>query len=542
MDEPDVTVQADDLFVSSNKPPGLSEKRRAAAFALSVVTVFFVVALFADGRAHPIPGFVLAFSAAMFVCDAITAVLLFAQFVILRSPALLLVANGYVFAALVLIPYVLTYPGIVGPDPLLGGLQSSAILYVVGHAGFPLFIIGYALRKDAEDHLKLIPRDKVSAAIARSILLTVAVVVLAAWVCIAGADLFPQIILPDRTSFSRMYLLAISIPNVSSCACAFIALRMKRSSALDLWLTVVAFLYTMDVPLSYYPAPTRFSIGWYCIRAIGFLCSSVILTVLLHEIGTLYARVSRAVNAQRREREARLLTGGTVAAMIAHEVRQPLSAMIMRSETGFRWLDLTEPEVQKAKTQFKEITADGHRTAAVIEAIRTNFRADAGKTSLDVNDLIAATLNLMRDDLHHHRVAIDAEPNTRQPRIFGDRVQLQQVLLNLITNAIDAMRATDRPRVLRVACDIIDNGLAVVSVADTGTGIGQQDIARLFQPLFTTKAYGMGMGLSICRSIVEAHGGQMSVRPNEPDGTVFAFTLLADRTALTDELAEDETG
>jgi signal transduction histidine kinase len=269
----------------------------------------------------------------------------------------------------------------------------------------------------------------VPTAIIVSVALTAAIVILAAWFCVAEESLLPQTIRPDRLGFTQMNLYAVGITSVLSGMCALVVLCMRWQSALDLWLTVLVFLYTMDIPLSYYPAPTRFSVGWYSIRAIAFLSSSIVLIVLLHEIGTLYARLSRAINAQRREREVRLLTGGTVAAMIAHEVKQPLSAMLTRSETGFRWLDRSVPEIQKAKEQFKEITADGRRTAAVIESIRTNFRMDAArKTSIDANDLIAGALNLARDDLRHHRVIVKAEPNARRPKISGDRIQLQQVL------------------------------------------------------------------------------------------------------------------
>lgn len=177
--------------------------------------------------------------------------------------------------------------------------------------------------------------------------------------------------------------------------------------------------------------------------------------------------------------------------------------------------------------------------AAVIENTRTNFRKDGGnKTSIDVNDLIAETLNLVRDNLRHYQITLEDEPNVRRPKITGDRVQLQQVLLNLMTNAMDAMKASDGARVLCLASEVHDNGDVVMSVADSGTGIRPQDIERVFHPLFTTKSDGMGMGLSICRSIIEAHGGDISVGPNKPKGTIFEVRLLADRTALTGELTE----
>jgi signal transduction histidine kinase len=545
VEEPGVSVRADDLFVSSNVPPGPNEKRLAAAFALGVVTAFFIISHVADSRPHPIPGFILAFSTAMFVCDAITAILLFAQFVILRSAALLVIANGYVLTALVIIPYTLTFPGLVEPGPLIGGVQSAPPLYVVWHCGFPFFVIGYVLLKHDNDPAKLFSRKRVSAAIFFSVSLTAAIVLLIAALCVAGESLLPTVLRPDGISFTRLNLYAVAVPDLLSSLCALAALWKTRRSALDLWLIVVVFLYAMDIPFSYSTTATRFSVGWYSIRAIALLSSCVILGVLLYEIATLYGRLFRAMNAQRRERQARLVTRDMVAAMIAHEIRQPLSAMITRSETGLRWLDRAapnvqqEPEVQQAKMQFKEIADGGHRTAAVIDSVRTNFKVHAGRnTSIDANDLIIETLNLMRDDLHHYRVTLKADLDPGRPRVLGDRIQLQQVLLNLITNAIDAMKATDGLRVLRLACGVRDGDL-VVSVADTGTGIRPQDIKRVFEPLFTTKPDGTGMGLSICRSIIEGHGGQMSVRPNEPKGTIFEIKLLADRTAFAGELAAE---
>jgi signal transduction histidine kinase len=135
---------------------------------------------------------------------------------------------------------------------------------------------------------------------------------------------------------------------------------------------------------------------------------------------------------------------------------------------------------------------------------------------------------LARGDLQRHRILVEAEPNAQLPQIRGDRVQLQQVLLNLITNAIDSMAGKDGARVLRVKSEVGDGASVIVSVADTGTGISSQELERIFNPLFTTKSGGMGMGLSICRSIIEAHDGRLWVAPNKPEGAVFQFTLLAD--------------
>jgi signal transduction histidine kinase len=193
------------------------------------------------------------------------------------------------------------------------------------------------------------------------------------------------------------------------------------------------------------------------------------------------------------------------------------------------WLDRAMPDLDEAKAALKQIATDGHRAGAVIESIRTIFKKEArNRTSLDVNDLIEDALALVRGNLQKHRILVQAEPNAQAPQVIGDRIQLQQVLLNLITNAIDSMAAEDEPRVLRVKSDVHAGGGVKVSVADTGTGIGSQDIDRIFNPLFTTKSDGMGMGLSICRSIIEAHDGRIWVAPNKPQGAVFQFILPAD--------------
>jgi len=162
----------------------------------------------------------------------------------------------------------------------------------------------------------------------------------------------------------------------------------------------------------------------------------------------------------------------------------------------------------------------------VVGSIRAIFKKDVRtRTSVDVTQLIGEALALTRSDLQKHRILVETETNRQLPEVLGDRVQLQQVLLNLITNAIDAMAAMDDPRVLRVKSEVYEGDGVIVSVADTGIGIRSQDINRIFNPLFTTKTDGMGMGLSICRSIVEAHDGQLWVAPNTPRGSVFQFTL-----------------
>jgi signal transduction histidine kinase len=519
-------VPEEQHFLSSLSP-GRAQRRLALAVVLALLVVFFIteVGPLSTIQLGRIDAFVPAYAAAMFVTDSITAVLLFAQFSILRSRALLAIASGYLFTALMLIPWMLTFPGVFTPGGLLGaGLQSTNWLYILWHAGFPLLVIAYALLKDA-DRAKRLWQGSAGAATLSSVVMTAAVVCAATFLVTAYDPLLPRM-MHDTTHLSALWYYAAA-PMALLSVLALIALWIRRRSVLDLWLMVVMCAYVIEISLISYPVPARFSFGWYAGRVFGLLSGSLLLIVLLYEITTLYAGVLRAVLAQRREREARLMTGDAVSASIAHEIKQPLTGMITNADAGLRWLERSMPD--EAKAAFEQIVADGHRAAAVIGSIRAIFKKDSrNRTSLDINQLIGEALALTRGDLQRHRIQVQAEPNAQLPQVRGDRIQLQQVLLNLITNAIDSMAAKDGPRVLCVRSEVHDGGTIIVSVADTGTGLGSQEHERIFNPLFTTKSDGMGMGLSICRSIIEAHDGRLWVAPNKPEGAVFQFMLRAD--------------
>jgi signal transduction histidine kinase len=518
-------VPEEQHFILSTLSPSLAQRRLALAVVLALVAAFVITAgPLSTIQLGRVDAFIPAYAAAMFVIDSITAVLLFAQFSILRSRALLVIASGYLFTALILIPWMLTFPGVFAPTGVFGGLQSTAWLYIFWHAGFPMFVIAYALSKDANLNNRL-SRGSAGAAILASAAMTAGLVCVAAFLAAAENALLPRLML-DAVRLSALWFYAAAGAALVS-ALALSVLWVRRRSILDLWLMVVMCAYVIEICLISFPAPARFSVGWYAGRVYGLLSGSLVLFVLLYEITMLYAQLLRAVLAQRREREARLITGDAVAATIAHEVKQPLSGMITNADAGLRWLDRSTPDLDEAKAAFKKIAADGHRAGAVIGSIRAIFKRDArSRTSLDINDLIGEALVLLRSDLQQHRILVQTEADAQLPQVAGDRIQLQQVLLNLITNAIESMADEDGPRILSVKCEVQDGGV-MVSVADTGAGIGVQDVGRIFNPLFTTKSGGMGMGLSICRSIIEAHDGRLLVAPNAPRGAVFQFILAA---------------
>ena len=525
-------VSQEEQLILSTVSPGAAQKRLALAVALGLLIVFVLIAAGPLGsiQTKPVAAFVPAYATAMFVCDSITAILLFVQFSILRSRAILVIASGYLFTALILIPWILAFPGVFAPNVgLIGGLQTTSWLYFSQHAGLPLFAIWYALSKGTAADTR-VWRRATRSAIALSVALTAGLVSAVTIICVAGEAQLPRVVL-DSLHLSPLWPYA-GAPVAFLSLSGLVVLWIRGRSLLDLWLMVVMCLYTIEIPLSYYPTPFRFSIGWYAVRVVGFLSSTLVLTVLLYEIQAIYGKLLEAVLAQRREREARLMTGDAVAATIAHEVRQPLTAMIASAEAGLRFLDRSMPRVDKAKETFTRIVADGHRAGEVVGSVRAIFRTDPRtRTSLDINELIRDALALERGDLHKHQIQVRLQPSTQQLEVQGDRVQLQQVLLNLITNAIQAMATEEEPRVLCVKSDTHEGTFVIVSVADTGTGIERQDIDRIFSPLFTTKSDGMGMGLSICRSIIQAHDGRLWVSPNTPRGSVFQFTVRAQNSA-----------
>jgi signal transduction histidine kinase len=521
----DDSVSDEQHFVLSNLPPSPAQKRLAIGIVLGlVIALYLVVGPFGGIQFGAVHSFVAVYTTAMFVTDSITAILLYAQFSILRSRAILLIASGYLFTALLIVPYLLAFPGVLAPDGLMGTLQTTAHLYLVWHCGFPLFVIAYALLKDEQPGIRL-SQSKVGSPILKSVALTVAGAAAVAVVCIKTDAFLPRIML-DQTRFVPEWPWVVGAPIALLCATALIVLWFRRRSILDLFLMVVLCAYLIEIPPHYYPFPGRFSTGWYAVRITSLISSSIVLVVLLYEITALYGGLLDAVRRQRRERAARLMTGDAVAASIAHEVRQPLTAMVTTADAGLSFLDRPIPNLDKAKEAFRHIAADGHRAGGVIGNIRASFKSDLrDRTTFTLSEFIEEALAIGRSDLQKHRIAVQAKLNGQLPPITGNRVQLQQVLVNLITNAIDAMASKDEPRILSIQSEASEGDRVKISVADTGIGVRSQDVDRIFTPLFTSKPDGMGMGLSICRAIIEAHEGQLWFAPNSPQGAVFEFTL-----------------
>ena len=218
---------------------------------------------------------------------------------------------------------------------------------------------------------------------------------------------------------------------------------------------------------------------------------------------------------------------------IAHEVNQPIAAMVANANAGLRWLQRTPPDIGELRGILETIVRDGHRADDVIKGIRAVFKADPEKhVSLDLNELIREVLVLAEGELQNRPIDVRAELAETLPAVTADRVQLQQVMFNLVTNAIDAMDSVnDRDRILRVKSETDGGSEGVfVTVEDSGSGIAPENFDRIFDTFFTTKPQGLGMGLAICRSIIESHGGRLSAKPARPYGAVFQIALPVGRS------------
>ncbi len=222
----------------------------------------------------------------------------------------------------------------------------------------------------------------------------------------------------------------------------------------------------------------------------------------------------------------RVATGSELTASIAHEVMQPLTGMVSSANAGLRWLSGEKPDVDKVRAVLSQIVAAGHRTAEVVRAIRAVFKRETvNYQPVEMNRLILEVLDLVKGDLLEHGVSVEMRLNESLPTIVGDPIQLQQVVLNLVINAIDAMSSlSGEARAVRVRTDIEEGGIGI-SVEDTGPGVTPEILDQMFKPLFSTKTQGMGLGLAICRSIVEAHHGTISAAHHQPHGLIVKLYL-----------------
>jgi signal transduction histidine kinase len=517
-------VSSERPFLLTALPPSRAQERFALVVSASLLVVFLVAIPFFHSQLPVLPGFMAFVETNLFLIDLIIATLLYAQFSMVRSWGLLLFASAYLFRALIILPHELAFSEIFRTPASPGnGLQSSVWLSTFWHLAIPSGAIGYVLlknRKVGQLALSQSSRNTITGAVV-GVCLLVSVVV---WFVTAGG-LLPPIML-NAVSADRFWRNMIEPPALALFAISIVLMWRKRSSLLDLWLLVSLWGWFIEVALLS-ASNSRFSFVWYAGWLIGLVSSSCVFLTLLSESTMMYGHLAMSVAAREREREGRRLRMEVMVASFAHELQQPLSAIVMNGQTGLHLIARTPPDLDELQAALEDIAQDGRRASEIVESIRALSGTGASKLSLlDLSDLVRQTVGILRIELKTNRIVLELGPAQNLPRVMGNRRQLLQVILNLMTNAVDSMSTIKaRPRVLRVRFENAETARVSIVVEDSGSGIDPKLMDRIFDPFFSTKSHGMGLGLAICRSIIEAHGGQLSATPGDAYGCTFRVDL-----------------
>src|SRR5882762_3918311 len=480
----------------STLPAGRGARRLALAVVLASVVVFLAAAPFAKLPLAQIGAFIPIYESALVINDLITAALLFGQFSILRSRALLVLASGYLFTATITISHALTFPGLFSPMGLLGaGPQSTAWLYTFWHGAFPLVVVAYAALKDEEPQAIRTggrPRGHARVAILSSVAAVLALVCGFTLFATAGHASLPAIM--QGNSITAMGRIVLSSPWVLSLLALAVLWRRRPHSVLDLWLVVVMCAWLFDIALSAVLNAGRFDLGWYAGRIYGLLAASFVLIVLLLENNVLYARLVETNESERRKTSELLAVNKELDAFshsVAHDLRSPLRAV-----DGYaRMLE---------DTYAGGLDAEGRRLLGVVRA-----------SSQLMGRLIDALLDFAVGKLG---------------TAVADPALLKQVLANLLGNAIKFTRDKN-PAVVEVGCrKEAETGAAnVYYVKDNGAGFDMRYTDKLFgvfQRLHRTEEYeGTGVGLSIVKRVINRHGGRVWADSKPGEGATFYFTL-----------------
>jgi signal transduction histidine kinase len=508
--------------------PPTARQQRVAFCAVGVLVAGLLVALpYAGLQLRELPAFVVITDTMLFLLGLITAALLFVQFSIARSRALLALSVGYLFCALLAVPHLLTFPGVFSPAGLLGAsLQSTVWLYLFFQLGLPVAVIAYALIKGG-DRETIAPGLPSGIIIFASVAASVAAAIAITLLVTAGGELMPRIMATSlRAAPGWSDTMAGVILLVTSVAIALV--WRNRSSAFDLWL--IAALCALFVEAIFLGlAHSRYSLMWYAGRTYVLLSLSFLMLMLLAESTRLYTRLAVSLAARDREREHKRMTLEVVVDAIAHELNQPLCAIVANGDAAVGFLKQVPPNIAEACAALDDIAVDGERASRVITSTRAVLMGSPTESDwIKVDTLLGEALMLLRWELRSHEVAPEFEAAGNLPAVRGNKSQLLQLFVNLLTNAVESMSAvTTRARELRIRASLQEPAFVAICIEDSGVGIAPENSARIFEPFFTTKPNRTGLGLALCRMIVETHGGEISVSNGERFGSAFRVVLPA---------------
>jgi signal transduction histidine kinase len=515
-------THAADTWLVDLPPTG---RQSAAAIGVTAIVLvgFGALVPFAGKPLAELNAFFPSLDAIVLITDLITAVLLLTQFSFSRSGPLLVLAIGYLFTALIVIPHALTFAGAFSPSGLLGaGIQTGSWLFIFWHLGFAASLLAYAALRRRRGAAQTV-RAPTMPVIGASVASVLALVCALTWLATGGADLLP-VLIEQQSHLSSFVVYPITFTILVS-ATALVLLWLRPRSVLDQWLMVVVIVSIAELAFSGLLPSVRFSLGFYAGRILALITSSIVLIVLLAETTRLYVRLARSNALLQRERNNKLMNLEAMAGSIAHEVRQPLTGISASGGAALIYMGKTPPDLENARLAVQDMIEATQSASEIFNNIRVLFgRTALVKDPVDVNGLIVEVMRTLDSDFKARRVAARAVLASELPPVTGHKGQLQEVLLNLVQNAIEAMDAVDEHRELKLETKR-DDETVTVTVEDTGPGFSQEKAEGIFDAFVTTKPHGMGLGLAICRMIVERHGGRLSASPARPRGAVFWVSL-----------------
>jgi signal transduction histidine kinase len=508
------------------------------AFALAIVGMLFLAYLavlpVANVRFGEVQAFLPTICGIMFVGDLIVAALLFAHAAVFKSRALTLLASGYVFTGLILIPYALTFPGAFAPNGLLhAGPDTAGWLIMFRRWASPLLVILYVSLKQADSTTT----PELQRTIAPVIVYVSAATALAAALTLlttAGRDLLPPMLV-NHSDVIVPRLLAFSISMIALLAVAMGMLLRRRTSVLDTWL-LVSLATLLVMTLLNMPLHARFTFGWYGMLLLMLFSHLFVLLALIGESNRLYVRLALSTAAHNRERDARMMSVDGVAAAISHEIGLPLTAVSLSASAALNSLTREKPDSEKAIRSLRDTVSAAQRAFAVTKSIRAMFGDKSNVVcEFDINDLVRETASLLDREMAAHRVSLRLALEEPLPPVLANRVQIQRVVVNLLMNAIESLTTTEgRARRIAIRSAAADHDSLQVEISDSGPGIAAEAMTHIFEPYFTTKSSGTGLGLSLSRTIVESHGGRLWATRAEDGGATFHLELHCAPAAARD--------
>lgn len=506
--------------------PPTREQTRLGLVIAGLFAAFTLVLLLRDVRLPEIVAFVPMIDVIVILSELIAAVMLFAQAAAFRSRALTVLGAAYVFVALLLIPHALTFPGAFSLTGLLGaGVNTTSWIVLFRQAAFPAAVLLYVELRQADSAAP--PGTRRSPRIALGVGVAVALAAAVTLLTTLGQDRLPPVFI-NRADAIPYYVAAYESVVLALVIFATVALFQARSSMLDLWLLVAfwGFLVQLLLILTLHG---RFTVGWYVLYVLMLLSNLVVTLALMAEGYRLYARLALSTSARNRERESGLMSLDTLVAAISLEAGQPLTAVSIHARAALFRLMRPQPDVEKAIESLRAIIAAARRTTEAIKSLRpTSVIASGGITRFNVNDLARTTASLLDRELAAAKISLQLTLEEALPQVLADRSKLQWVLLNLLVNAIESLRETHgRPRRITVRTAAPDALDVLIEVSDNGLGIAPEHIERIFEPFFTTKANGAGLGLSLSRTIIDAHAGRLWATRNAPHGATLHIELPA---------------